>query len=271
MSQPPYPPQGGNEAGGDPPGHPAWKPPGADDPTRQLGAPAAEGQREATRQFGQPQYGPSGQPPYGQPPYGQPPYGPAPSGQPPYGQPPSAPPQYGQTSGQLPYPEYGQPSYGQPQYGQPGYGQPPYGQQPWGPPGGPGGQRPGKNRNTAIVLAVGAVLFLAVIAGGLFFLLRADPEASSETPSTADAPSEAAPPGGGGIPSAGVTPDGLGDDPVLDELAQGCYDGDMGACDDLYQAAEPDSLYGLYGGTCAGRQALSDADSIFCINAFPGD
>ena len=248
MTQPPIPPQGGSEPG-DQVGSPGWRPPGADDPTRKLSAPDAEGQRYPTQQFGQPQGSPPGQSPYGPPQYGQ--------------------PRYGQQPGQLPYPEYGQPP---PQYGPPPYGQPAYGQQPWGPP---GGQPPKKNRNTVIVLVAGAALFLAVIAAGLFFFLKdGDPGAgtasSSDAPASADAPSEAVPSGGDGIPAGTVRPDGLGDDPYLDQLAQGCYDGDMQACDDLYRVAEPDSLYGLYGGTCAGRQDISDADTIFCTNAFPG-
>jgi hypothetical protein len=68
-----------------------------------------------------------------------------------------------------------------------------------------------------------------------------------------------------------VTPDDLGDDPALDELAQECYDGDMQACDDLYAQSEADSLYELYGGTCAGRQDVSVSDTEFCTDAFPGN
>jgi hypothetical protein len=68
-----------------------------------------------------------------------------------------------------------------------------------------------------------------------------------------------------------MTPDGLGDDPALDELAQGCYDGDMQACDDLYARSVSDSLYELYGGTCAGRQDVSEVDTVFCTDAFPGN
>ena len=106
MSQPPYPPPGGNEPGGDQPGSSGWNPPGgADDPTRPFDSPAAGGQRDQTQQFGQP--------PYGQPPYGQPQYGQQP-GQPPYGQPPYGQSQYGQQPGQ---PPYGQPRYGQPSTG----------------------------------------------------------------------------------------------------------------------------------------------------------
>ena len=43
----------------------------------------------------------------------------------------------------------------------------------------------------------------------------------------------------------------------------------MEACDDLYAQSESDSLYELYGGTCAGRQDVTDADSVFCTRAFP--
>ena len=55
------------------------------------------------------------------------------------------------------------------------------------------------------------------------------------------------------------------------QLAQECYDGDMDSCDDLYEQAEVDSLYELYGGTCAGRQNVVDADTVFCTAAFPED
>jgi hypothetical protein len=257
MSQPPYPPQGGNESGGDQPGSSGWNSPGgSDDPTRKFESPAAGGQRDETRQFGQPQFGQ---------------------------------PQYGQQPGQ---PPYGQPQYGQPQYGQQP-GQPPYGQ-PWGPPGGPGGREPKSNKNTVIALVVAAVVVLAAIGAGLFFLLRQDdpdPTAATDTPAsvsstTSEAPSPESSPSeeapspeppsdppasSGSIPPATVTPDGLGDDPVFDQLAQECYDGDMQACDDLWSQSEPDSLYELYGGTCAGRQDVSESDTVFCTVAFPGD
>ena len=273
MSQPPYPPQGGDDPGGERSGpHDRDLVVGADDPTRQFDHPSSEGQRNATQQFGQPQYGPSAQPPYGEPQYWPPP------GQPSY-------PQYGQP----PYPEYSEPQYGPPQYGQPQYGPQygpaPYGQpphapyghaaygQPWGPP---GGQPPKKNRTMVIALVVGAVLFVAAIGAGLFFLLRAGDgtpatAASSESSSTDAGPSAPVPAGESGIPAATVTPDGLGNDPDLDELAQECYQGDMGSCDDLYEQAELDSLYALYGGTCAGRQNVVDADTVFCTTAFPED
>ena len=101
----------------------------------------------------------------------------------------------------------GQPQYGQPPYG-PQYGQPAYGAAPvrpasvrpaWGPPGGPG-QPPKKSRNTVIALVVGAVLVLAAIGAGLFFLLRAgDPApgaaASERLLERGRGPSEPAPTG----------------------------------------------------------------------------
>lgn len=56
-----------------------------------------------------------------------------------------------------------------------------------------------------------------------------------------------------GLPP-GAPPSGLGADPALDALAQRCYVGDMGACDDLYFAAPGNSKYLAYGDTCARRQ-----------------
>ncbi|MEV6262152.1 hypothetical protein AB0M42_15565 [Streptomyces sp. NPDC051784] len=119
-----------------------------------------------------------GQPPQGQPgPYGQQPgpYGQQPG---PYGQPPQGPPQ-------------GQPGYGYPQQApqgvppqqqppQPGYGYPqqpgPYGQQPPTPPyGGPQGYpgmppQPGAPKKKTGLIIGAAVVALAVVAGGVYFL-----------------------------------------------------------------------------------------------------
>jgi hypothetical protein len=251
MSQPPYPPPGGNDHGG------GWSrsrdrgAAGGGDPTWRFDHPPSDGQWNATQQFGHPQYV---QPQYVQAPYpeySEPRYG-TQDGQAPYGQAP-----YGQAPyGQAPYTPYGQPAHG-----------------PWGPPGGPGGPPPRTNRNTLIALVAGAVLVVAVLGAGLVVLLRAGdatPEAatSSEFSRAAEG---SAPAGERGMPGPAVTPDGLGDDPYLDELAQGCYQGDMASCDDLYEQAELDSLYALYGGTCAGRQDVVDADTVFCTTAFPED
>jgi hypothetical protein len=268
MSQPPYPPQGGNDPDGEQAGSQAWNPPdGGDDPTLPFRTPG-EGQREQTQQFGQPQYGPPqyGPPQHGPPQHGQP-------GQPPYGQ-----PQYGQQPGQ--YWQPGQPLYGPPsqsQYGQSPYGQPPYGQPgqapygqpgaPWAAPSGPGGQRPKGSKNTLVALIIAGVVVLAAIGVALFVLLggKDDTTTNASSRTTSSSPSNT----GDGIPPATVPPVGLGDDPILDQYAQSCYDGDMDACDTLYDDSEFGSTYETYGGTCAGRQPISESDAVYCADAFP--
>ncbi|WP_405687941.1 hypothetical protein [Streptomyces sp. NBC_00057] len=140
---------------------------------------------------------PQGQPgPYGgQPPQGQPgPYGQQPGpygGQPPQGQPGPYGQQPGPYGGQPPQgPPQGQPGYGYPQQApqgvppqqqpQPGYGYPqaqqpgPYGQQPQAPYGqAPYGTVPmppvQPKKKTGLIIG-GAVVALAVIAGGVYFL-----------------------------------------------------------------------------------------------------
>ncbi len=110
MSQPPYPPPGGNDPGGQQPGQQGWGLP--EEPTRQLGQPAPP-----TTQFRPGQYGGPGAEQRGQT---------MPLGRPDPGQ--GHPQQYGQQYGQQPghdptqqFPQqYGQhygPQYG-PQYGQ---------------------------------------------------------------------------------------------------------------------------------------------------------
>ena len=71
-----------------------------------------------------------------------------------------------------------------------------------------------------------------------------------------------------GVPAPTVEPTGLGTDPRLDALAQGCYDGSMVACDDLYDASESGSAYQEYGDTCAGRQPTGTGR--YCVSSFPG-
>ena len=89
-------------------------------------------------------------------------------------------------------------------------------------------------------------------------------ESSSEsTPSTTEESS----PAPNGIPPATIPPDGLGDDPVLQEFAQQCYDGQMFSCDVLFTASEDGSPYKNYADTCAGRQPAGTG--TFCTIAFP--
>ena len=129
---------------------------------------------------------------------------------------------------------------------------------------------------------------LAALGVGAFFLFRDDgseavPEDTDPEPTIPDitisditVPDITLPdftlpaddPVSGDTPPASQEPDGLGDDPQLDALAQDCYDGDMEACDDLYQESPVGSDYQTYGDTCAGRQP--ELTQRFCINTFPG-
>ena len=228
MSQPPYPPPGGSDTGGERPAGPPQQNPSARPYPEWQPAPDAAAS-------------PPPGPQYGQPPYGQPQYGQS---------------QYGQQP-------YGQPRYGQPPYGQAAYGQAPYGQPPQGPGGAPipwgqGAATPRSTTKVAVVLATLAALVVAGLAVALFVGLGSDDDGDGG--------------GNGGdssIPAATSEPEGLGDDPELDEYAEECYDGDMEACDDLYKESPQSSAYELYGGTCAGRQPNADASEVFCVDAFP--
>jgi hypothetical protein len=238
MTKPPYPEPGGAEPGGEQRESLGRGPTGADDePTQRMGS-RADGQRDQTRQLPQPPYGQ--QPgPYGQPgQYGQQPYGqPGQFGQQPYGQP--------GPHGQQPYGQYGQP-----------------GQQ-WAPPGTPGAQpQRNNNKNTLIALVVAGVVVLAAVGAGLWLVLHDGGAGTASSSSTSESPA---------IPPATADPEGLGEDPVMDRYARDCYDGDMEACDTLFRESERDSEYETYGGTCAGRQAIEDATTVYCTDAFPAD
>ena len=57
---------------------------------------------------------------------------------------------------------------------------------------------------------------------------------------------------GADVPDA-QEPGDLGDDAELDALAQDCFEGDFGACDQLFFDSPVDSDYGAYGDSCGGR------------------
>jgi hypothetical protein len=174
---------------------------------------------------------------------------------------------------QLPPPgqhaQYGPPG----QYGAPGQYPPPG--QPWGPPG-PPGRGPRSSNSTLIALLVAVVVILAAVAVALYLVFgrgaRGAVTGSSEqttassvrttTPTTEQAPGVA-------LPDPTGPPDGLGDDPVLDVLAQGCYLGDMQSCDDLFDESDAGSDYETYGDTCAGRQPTGTL--VLCTETFPQD
>jgi hypothetical protein len=50
-----------------------------------------------------------------------------------------------------------------------------------------------------------------------------------------------------------VAPEALGPDPVLNEYAQSCFDGELQACDDLLYESAPLSAYEDYALSCGGR------------------
>jgi hypothetical protein len=120
---------------------------------------------------------------------------------------------------------------------------------------------------------VAGIVVLAAVGVGLFFLLRDDrgpassaggstaPETSSsatesseETPSGSEEPSSPESPSGESEEApAGQSPGTLGDDPVLDGLADACFDEDWAACDTLYFDSEVGTEYESYGETCGGR------------------
>lgn len=61
--------------------------------------------------------------------------------------------------------------------------------------------------------------------------------------------------GDGASPDTPVgTGDGYGDDPTLDQLWDGCEDGDLQACDELYVASPIGSSYEDFGATCGRRE-----------------
>jgi len=81
--------------------------------------------------------------------------------------------------------------------------------------------------------------------------------------------STSAPPTGSEIPPATVPPQGLGNDPQLDQYAQICHDGDMAACDTLFKQSEAASRYQAYGDSCAGRRPLGT--DVSCTVSFPAE
>ncbi|MCW2763771.1 MAG: uncharacterized protein JWR85_3972 [Marmoricola sp.] len=231
MSQPPYPPQGGNEPGGEQPGWQGRNPPaGANDPTERFGAPGA-GQRDQTRQFGQPPYGQQpGQPPYRQPGLQWAPPG-RPGGQRPKGN--------KNTlialiiAGVVVLAAIGVALF----------------------------LLLGNDNQS------NAAGWISSASSSSTSSASTSARSSSSSSSRS---SSSVPTGGGAIPPATVTPDGLGSDPVLNRYAQSCYGGDMAACDQLYKHSGVGSPYEAYGGTCAGRQPVGNSTTVYFVNAFPG-
>lgn len=104
-------------------------------------------------------------------------------------------------------------------------------------------------------LIAGAALAAVLLGGGV---------AGAAAPPTTTPPAAPVP-----APAPTQQPAGLGTDGALDQLASGCFNGSMQACDDLYYAARRDpanEAYISYGDTCAGRQA--EGTGVLCAVAF---
>lgn len=71
-----------------------------------------------------------------------------------------------------------------------------------------------------------------------------EPATTSTAPVTTVAPED--------VPAA-ESPDGLGDDPGLDRLAEQCAARQFASCDTLFFTSPPDSDYEAYGDSCGGR------------------
>jgi hypothetical protein len=120
----------------------------------------------------------------------------------------------------------------------------------------------------AALLAGGVVLglLLAVVVGALVLRGAAEDVGRAAGEAMGESMGEAVYGGGvssgywssgGGLgpveQSAPVPPGELGPDPVLDAYSQGCFDGDLQSCDDLFTESPPLSRYEEYATTCGGR------------------
>lgn len=71
------------------------------------------------------------------------------------------------------------------------------------------------------------------------------------------------------VPTGDPTaPEGLGDDPDYQPLAEACFAGDLAACDDLYVNSPIGSDYEAYAQSCGGRLAPQDAVNGGCAERF---
>ncbi len=93
------------------------------------------------------------------------------------------------------------------------------------------------------------------------------PGTTTPGPTTTTGPAVPGQTGLPSVPDATLEPTGLGQNPIFDLLARSCFDGDMQACDDLFDQAPIGSEYRAYGDTCAGRQEAGTFD--YCHVSFP--
>jgi hypothetical protein len=126
---------------------------------------------------------------------------------------------------------------------------------PWWPQPSAPSPRRALGRTAVVGIAAACVLAVVVLGGvitGAVALGRAAAESMAGQPA---APLEI---------SAPLDAGGLGEDQGLNGYAARCHDGDMQACDDLYDLSDPMSRYEQYGMTCGGRVKALDID--FCTD-----
>jgi hypothetical protein len=104
-------------------------------------------------------------------------------------------------------------------------------------------------------IVAACVLALAVLGAAITGAVAAGRAAGQGMAAAASVPMQTAAP---------VDPAGLGNDPGLDGYSTRCHDGDMQACDDLYDLSDPMSRYEQYGMTCGGR--VKPFDVGYCID-----
>lgn len=134
-------------------------------------------------------------------------------------------------------------------------------------------------RRLLVVLAAAFVLVLAACGGGVeengggdvTVATTADtkPDTGDTTATTADTTDTTAAGGNEDIPPGQDPRNILGDDQALNDLANQCFDGDMGACDDLFAQTPVDSDLEAYSQTCGGR--IDEVDGApNCVARFGG-
>jgi hypothetical protein len=132
----------------------------------------------------------------------------------------------------------------------------PWVQGPWSPPGTwvpqplPAARRP-RSSKVVIAIVAGCVLAVVLLGAAVVGGYAVGRAAAEGTPTSAAAAAKTSPP---------VAASGLGEDAGLNGYAVRCHDGDMQACDDLYDLSDPMSRYEQYGMTCAGRVKPFDVE-----------
>lgn len=135
-------------------------------------------------------------------------------------------------------------------------------------------------RRLLVVIAAAFVLVLAACGGGVEenggggggdVTVATTADTKPDTTDTTGATTDTTQAGGGNedIPPGQDPRNILGDDQTLNDLANQCFDGDMGACDDLFAQTPVDSDLEAYSQTCGGR--IDEVDGApNCVARFGG-